>query len=97
MTRVARRNNRARQHAQPPTLIGVQSTERDPDGVDWHIRTIPAQRAGKTYWCPGCDHSIPPGTNHVVAWQPDDCAGRRHWHSPCWRARHRRRPTRRRT
>jgi hypothetical protein len=50
----------------------------------------------KTYRCPGCDHEIPPGTAHIVAWAveggEDD---RRHWHTGCWRGRRTRTITRR--
>jgi len=52
--------------------------------------------ATKTYRCPGCDHEVPPGMAHVVAWPADDADGlqdRRHWHTGCWRARDRRAPT----
>ena len=49
------------------------------------------------------DHEIRPATPHVVAWPAawgadgdrDEDAGlgeRRHWHTACWRARHRRAP-----
>ncbi|GAA3232928.1 ATP/GTP-binding protein [Actinocorallia longicatena] len=74
---------------------GVQGTEQATDG-DWHVRTILASAAVKTYRCPGCDQTIPPGTAHLVAW-PADRGGedfRRHWHRPCWNARLRRGPRR---
>jgi hypothetical protein len=29
---------------------------------------------------------------HVVAWPEGDPDARRHWHTPCWAARSRRRP-----
>jgi hypothetical protein len=72
-------------------------TERGP-GTDeeYIVRTIPGSRALKTYRCPGCDHEIPPGVAHMVAWPvyggEDD---RRHWHSGCWKGRHTRAITRR--
>jgi hypothetical protein len=62
---------------------------------DWLVRTVPGRAAGKEYRCPGCDHEIRPGVAHVVAWPADgrgDLTDRRHWHTPCWRARDRRRP-----
>lgn len=62
---------------------------------DWLVRTIPGSAATKMYRCPGCDHEIRPGVAHVVAWPADgrgDAGDRRHWHTPCWRARDRRRP-----
>ncbi|WP_227838630.1 ATP/GTP-binding protein [Nocardia aurantia] len=70
--------------------------ETGPDGEDYAVRTVPGARAVKTYRCPGCDHEIPPGTAHIVAWAvyggEDD---RRHWHTGCWRGRNTRSITRR--
>lgn len=61
-------------------------------GVDWTVQPISAQRAEKTYTCPGCHGPIAPGTAHVVVWRADgilgdaaDLAARRHWHTACWR------------
>ncbi|MEU5762498.1 ATP/GTP-binding protein [Nocardia sp. NPDC047648] len=72
-------------------------TEAGPDGAETYVvRTIPGARAIKTYRCPGCDHEIPPGVAHIVAWPAyggeDD---RRHWHRGCWNGRQTRRITRR--
>jgi hypothetical protein len=72
----------------------VEMTQTWSDG-DWLVRTIPGRGAVKAYRCPGCDHEIRPGVAHVVAWPADgrgDLTDRRHWHTPCWRARDRRRP-----
>lgn len=72
----------------------------------WRVRQIPGSAAVKTYRCPGCDQEVRPGVPHLVVWPADDPAGvdrfggfggeadRRHWHTGCWRARDRRRPTR---
>ncbi|GAA2068703.1 hypothetical protein GCM10009722_35240 [Williamsia deligens] len=65
-------------------------TERGPSGLDrdHHVRPIPADRAVKSYRCPGCNQAILPGTAHVVAWPTDDDGDdRRHWHTGCWRGR----------
>ena len=35
------------------------------------MRTVPPGSAAKTYRCPGCDHEVPPGVAHVVAWPAD--------------------------
>ncbi|HEY4005305.1 MAG TPA: hypothetical protein VGM60_08995 [Pseudonocardia sp.] len=80
---------------------GWARTEHGTDGT-WMVRSVPGAPAGKTYRCPGCDHEIPPGVGHVVAWPADMSAGtelesdgadeRRHWHTACWSARDRRRP-----
>jgi len=71
-------------------------TEQGPGGESYAVRTVPGSRAVKTYRCPGCDHEIPPGTAHIVAWAveggEDD---RRHWHTGCWRGRRTRTITRR--
>jgi hypothetical protein len=72
----------------------VETVQAWSDG-DWRVRTIPGGAATKTYRCPGCAQEIRPGVAHVVAWPADgrgDLADRRHWHTPCWRARDRRRP-----
>ena len=63
----------------------------------WIVRHLAGSATGKTYRCPGCDQEIRAGVAHVVAWpeagawagqaSPDD---RRHWHTPCWKARARR-------
>ena len=70
---------------------GFERVVHDPDG-SWTVRNVPVEAAVKTYRCPGCDHEIGPGVAHVVAWR--DLADRRHWHTSCWGARHRRRPYR---
>ncbi|NDL59045.1 hypothetical protein [Phytoactinopolyspora mesophila] len=78
--------------------IGVnEAIETWPDG-DWVVRSITGSASTKPYRCPGCDQLIRPATPHVVAWPAESTsftgAGideRRHWHTGCWRARHRRR------
>ncbi|MEV0712818.1 MULTISPECIES: ATP/GTP-binding protein [Nocardia] len=72
-------------------------TESGPDRDETYIvRSIPGSRAVKTYRCPGCDHEIPPGVAHIVAWQADGGEDdRRHWHQGCWNGRRTRRITRR--
>ncbi|HEX4359393.1 MAG TPA: hypothetical protein VH141_17815 [Pseudonocardia sp.] len=47
--------------------LGWARTESAADG-DWLVRTVPGAQGRKTYRCPGCDHEIPPGVGHVVAW-----------------------------
>lgn len=72
----------------------VAAVQAHPDGM-WHVRTISGAGAAKTYRCPGCQQEIRPGLPHVVAWRADRHDGeehRRHWHTPCWNARARRRP-----
>jgi hypothetical protein len=70
---------------------------------DWVVRQVTGSAATRAYRCPGCDQEIRPATPHVVAWPAawgadgdrDEDAGlgeRRHWHTACWQARHRRGP-----
>ncbi|MDX2375556.1 hypothetical protein M4I32_01935 [Microbacterium sp. LRZ72] len=61
-------------------------------GVQWTVQPMPAGRAAKEYTCPGCGGTIGRSVAHVVVWRADgvlgdaaDLAGRRHWHSACWR------------
>jgi hypothetical protein len=86
-------------------LRGAESVQAHQDG-EWTVRAIPAGAATKTYRCPGCDQEIRPGVPHVVVWPADvsalgevggqsgrgDVSDRRHWHTGCWRGRHRRAP-----
>jgi hypothetical protein len=66
----------------------------DPTGLGTaEIRRVQPYQADKTYICPGCNQEIRPGTGHVVIVPTADPASRRHWHSPCWEHRDRRRPT----
>jgi hypothetical protein len=62
------------------------------NGEDHQVRRITGSSSTKPYRCPGCDQLIRPATPHVVAWPLADAeAGhRRHWHTPCWRARNHR-------
>ena len=75
---------------------GTARREEHPDG-EWFVRRVAGAASAKTYRCPGCDHEVPAGRAHVVAWPADgprsDAAAlgdRRHWHTPCWSARGRR-------
>ena len=90
------RRNRRRDDRVPLRPIGsVNVAQSHPDG-DWYVRAITAGGATKTYRCPGCEQEVRPGTPHVVAWRADRHDGdeyRRHWHTPCWNARDRRRPS----
>jgi len=96
------RRNRRRPDDVPelrgPGSYGLRSLETHQDG-EWVVQKITGASATKTYRCPGCDHEIRPATPHVVAWQAglsvnDGLDDRRHWHTPCWNARSRRRPKR---
>nr|WP_243845441.1 hypothetical protein [Microbacterium halimionae] len=61
-------------------------------GSQWTVQPVSATQANKTYVCPGCGGSVAPGVSHLVVWRADgvlgdaaDLAGRRHWHSHCWK------------
>jgi len=53
---------------------------------DLGVTVTPVQpyAARKTYVCPGCQASIPPGTFHLVVVPDDEPDLRRHWHRGCW-------------
>ncbi|WP_436773136.1 ATP/GTP-binding protein [Yinghuangia sp. YIM S09857] len=66
--------------------FGLESRESGRDG-EWIVRPVSGAAAAKTYRCPGCDHEIPVGVPHVVAWRADGLGtvdDRRHWHRACW-------------
>lgn len=64
-------------------------------GRTYQVRSVRGNDAGRTYVCPGCQVDLPSSMAHEVVW-PDDGLGdvtdRRHWHTPCWKARERRPP-----
>jgi hypothetical protein len=72
-------------------LLGVRRVEQRRDGA-FNVQSQSAGSAQKVYRCPGCALDIAPGTAHLVVWradglfgEADDLAGRRHWHTHCWR------------
>ncbi|CAN5157560.1 hypothetical protein BH09ACT6_BH09ACT6_10390 [soil metagenome] len=72
-------------------MSGWRTVEHRRNG-DWNVQPIASIQATKEYTCPGCSLVITPGTAHLVAWRADgvlgdasDLAGRRHWHTHCWR------------
>ena len=72
-------------------LMGRRRTETKRDGL-WNVQPQAASSAVKVYLCPGCGLDIAPGISHLVAWradgllgEADDLAGRRHWHTHCWK------------
>lgn len=80
--------------------FGLRRVVEMSDG-EWVVQNITGAASTKMYRCPGCDQEIRPATPHVVAWPFDNGASdddrlqeRRHWHTPCWNARTRRRPAR---
>lgn len=78
-----RRHGRARERPVP------EGPPERPRGMapDWAARegtTVRSVVGTKPYVCPGCNQTIVPGVPHLVVFDDDDVAGRRHWHSPCW-------------
>jgi len=74
-------------------LLGRMHTVQRRDGL-WNVQPLAASNSVKTYLCPGCALEITPGLAHTVAWradglmgEADDLAGRRHWHTHCWKIR----------
>lgn len=49
---------------------------------DAEVRIVHGQ---KPYRCPGCDHEIRAGVQHLVVVPIEDADERRHWHTECWR------------
>jgi len=92
------RQNRRRDDAPRPSAVGAWHRVDQWRGEDYAVRAVTGGSAVKAYRCPGCDQLIPAGVPHVVAWPNDDQGAdeRRHWHTPCWAARERRAPQRRR-
>lgn len=89
---MARRNRRRTSEARPLSgAFADRRSESGPDG-DWIVQTVSGTSSAKGYRCPGCDQEIRSGTAHIVAWPKHAGADlRRHWHTPCWSARLRRR------
>jgi hypothetical protein len=52
---------------------------------DVEVRRVQPYEATKRYVCPGCHHSIVPGTGHLVVVPREAPDLRRHWHHACWR------------
>ncbi|AWB83836.1 hypothetical protein [Corynebacterium liangguodongii] len=95
MPRRNRRSNITASYVLPrdgSSFIGTQevSGPRWARGETYCMRLIGSSAAKKFYVCPGCNHNIPPGVAHVVAWPRDTVRGgedRRHWHRHCWERR----------
>lgn len=69
--------------------------EIDFEGQRWSVRMVRGNDSGRGYRCPGCQHEVSAAVPHTVVWPRESMLGvdnRRHWHTPCWSARERRRP-----
>lgn len=95
---MVRANRRRDDHVPLRSAASFGRVESASDG-EWHVRNVSGASATHDYRCPGCDQAVTAGTPHVVAWPAGEYGSvdeRRHWHTPCWAARTRRRPGRRR-
>ncbi len=86
---------RPSKHLRPPRPLATTHAEVavKSDGR-WMVQSMPANRAGKTYLCPGCQQTVPQGVGHLVVWPVEPSLGstspveeRRHWHTACWNRR----------
>ncbi|MBI3687738.1 MAG: ATP/GTP-binding protein [Actinobacteria bacterium] len=88
------RSNRRRPEDGEPRLGRTVATQRTEPwcGEEYSVRYLSGTGSGRTYRCPGCDHEVHAVAPHVVVWPAEDLDAdrRRHWHTPCWRARDRR-------
>jgi len=94
-----RKGNVARHQRQPQhaslrlyefeEVVALASTGDDTGAL---VRTVTPSNARKVYICPGCQQEIRPATRHVLVVPKDAPDLRRHWHTPCWLMRERRRP-----
>jgi hypothetical protein len=98
------RSNRRRRGGRPrpgggppsaPAARGGQVATTRYAGQVWSVREVRGNDSGRSYLCPGCQQQVGAATPHTVVWPEDAMQGidnRRHWHTPCWAARERRRP-----
>ncbi len=83
---------RPSKHLRPPRPLSTtfaRSVQKS-DGC-WVVTGVTAERAIKTYLCPGCNRDIGVGEPHLVVWPDLPGIGsssalddRRHWHNACW-------------
>jgi hypothetical protein len=90
-----RRRSRSGGDRPPPGLQELQelidlAAGEEPGEVQ--LRRISPSQARKIYLCPGCNQKILAGTAHLVVVPRHAPDLRRHWHTPCWQLRDRRRP-----
>ncbi|WP_040158779.1 hypothetical protein [Mobilicoccus massiliensis] len=91
-----RANRRRRDERGLHPGLFVRELREQFDGTTWVVREVTGRDPGRRYVCPGCQQSFSGGSSHVVVWPESGLgagvSGRRHWHTSCWRARHRRPP-----
>lgn len=80
-----RKKNRARErtpHPGGPKVMGAEAPEWA-ERPGFEVRM--SLGASKAYRCPGCDHEVRPGVQHLVILPREAIDERRHWHTECWR------------
>ena len=76
------RRNRRREERPEPVRRPRSEAPIDLQLAGHDVRFVTGERE---YRCPGCDHVVRPGLQHVVVVPQDDVESRRHWHTACWR------------
>lgn len=80
-----RKQKRARErpeHPGGPKIMGAEAPAWA-DAPGFEVRT--SMGGTKGYRCPGCDHAVRAGVQHLVVVPRDSVDERRHWHTECWR------------
>lgn len=81
-----RKKHRARErtpHPGGPRIMGAEAPEWAA-AAGFEVRT--SMGGDKDYRCPGCDHLVRAGTQHLVVVPREAVDERRHWHTECWRS-----------
>lgn len=88
---MTRRRPSKHTRAPRPLIAGGFETSAQKSDGRYVTRSLTADRATKSYTCPGCNQTIAAGVAHVVAWPstpPVNATSaveyRRHWHKACW-------------
>jgi hypothetical protein len=79
-----RRHRSARERSGPPPPAEPRGSEAPFWALipGYEVRSV---FGDKVYRCPGCDHPVRRGVQHLVAVPQDAPDERRHWHLECWR------------
>ncbi|MEX0991613.1 MAG: hypothetical protein WD004_05020 [Actinomycetota bacterium] len=82
---MGRKNERAREREGPAGRGDGLSSDAPEwaQALGFDVRQVSGQ---KTYRCPGCDHEVRTGVQHLVVVPGADAEERRHWHTECWRS-----------
>ena len=68
-------------HPGEPRVFGAEA----PEWARMEGYQVRVSMGEKAYRCPGCDHEVRPGTQHLVVIPGGDRDERRHWHTGCWK------------